>query len=219
MFESSAVMHLHNGAVPRTEHSGCSRKALSRRREQMSTALDELRRQSEVVDAAASIIVTALRSGNKVLVAGNGGSAAEAQHFSTELVGRFRKERAAYPVLALTADTAILTAVANDFGYEQVFARQVGAFGNQGDVFVAFSTSGESENLIRAARDARARGLSVIAMTGSRPCRLSALADVALAMPTDDTQLTQELHTVVLHVICDIIENSLCDGFAQDGAH
>jgi D-sedoheptulose 7-phosphate isomerase len=144
-----------------------------------------------------------------VLVAGNGGSAAEAQHFAAELVGRFKRERAPYAVLSLTTDTALLTAVANDYGYTDVFARQVRALGQPGDLLVAFSTSGESENLVRAATAARRHGMAVAAVTGGRPSRLERLADVTVRVPVVDTAVAQELHMAVTHILCDIVESEL----------
>ncbi len=146
---------------------------------------------------------------NKVLVAGNGGSAAEAQHFAAELVGRFKRERAPYAVLSLTTDTSILTAVANDYGYADVFARQVLAFGQSGDLLIAFSTSGESENLLRAAVAGHQSRMTVIAITGDRPNRLDRLADVTVRVPVVDTAVAQELHMIVTHILCDIAESEL----------
>jgi D-sedoheptulose 7-phosphate isomerase len=163
--------------------------------------------------------VRALRDGHKAFVAGNGGSAAEAQHFAAELVGRFKRERAPYPVLALTTDTSILTAVANDYGYREVFARQLGAFAQPGDVFVAFSTSGESENLLCAAEEARRRGTAVIAVTGERASRLEAVADVCVRIPLRDTAAVQELHMLVTHILCDIAEAELAALESPEGDH
>ncbi len=154
-------------------------------------------------------LVETLRTGHKVLVAGNGGSAAEAQHFAAELVGRFKRERAPYAVLSLTTDTSILTAVANDYGYQNVFARQVSAFGQTGDMLIAFSTSGESENLVYAAEAAQRSSMTVIAITGDRPSRLECLASVTVRVPTVDTAVAQELHMIVTHILCDIVESQL----------
>lgn len=179
----------------------------------MGEALDRLCLEAPNVEAAADAMIACLRRGGRVLVAGNGGSAAEAQHLATELVGRFLREREPYAVLALTADTAILTAIANDYGYEQVFARQVGAYGRPGDVLVGFSTSGESTNLLYAAEAAHERGLTVVAITGARTNRLARAADVAVRVPSRETPVIQELQTIVLHVLCDLVERAL----AADG--
>lgn len=183
--------------------------AVAERRALLTEALDRLHDRAGALAAVATRLVETLRAGGKVLVAGNGGSAAEAQHFAAELVGRFQRERQPYAVLALTADTAILTAVANDYGYQEVFARQVGALGCPGDVLLAFSTSGESENLVRAAEVAHGRGLIVVAVTGERPSRLGQSADLALRLPATETALVQELHMVATHLLCGIVESEL----------
>ena len=185
--------------------------ALLARRHVLFDALDRLCADVETVDDAARAMIACLNRGGRVLVAGNGGSAAEAQHFATELVGRFLRERAAYAVLALTADTAVLTAVANDYGYDRVFSRQVEAYAQPGDLFVGFSTSGKSPNLIEAARVARERGVAVIAITGERQSPLADLADIAIRVPALETPVIQELHTIVLHVLCDMVECALAE--------
>jgi D-sedoheptulose 7-phosphate isomerase len=190
---------------------------LDDRKIRLGQALSLLRARADDIGATATLIIATLRSGGRILAAGNGGSAAEAQHFVTELVGRFQRERDAYAAIALTADTAILTAVANDYGFEEVFARQVAAYGHPGDVFVAFSTSGESENLVRAAAMARERGLTSVAVTGRQPSRLATLADLTIQVPVVETPLVQELHAVTVHVLCDLIESSLAGGIECDG--
>jgi len=186
--------------------------ALIERRALMDAAFAQLQTRADALAQAAACLLAALRGGHKALVAGNGGSAAEAQHLAAELVGRFRRERDAYAALALTTDTAILTAIANDYGYDEVFARQVCGLGAAGDVFVGFSTSGESESIIRAARACRERGITVIAVTGDRPSALGALADIALRMPALDTAAIQELHMTTTHILCDIVEAELAGG-------
>jgi len=180
----------------------------------LDVALTQLTTRAMSLSEVAALLVETLRTGHKVLVAGNGGSAAEAQHFAAELVGRFKRDRAPYAVLSLTTDTSILTAVANDYGYQDVFARQVLAFGQPGDLFIAFSTSGESENMVRAATAAQKCLMTVIAVTGERPNRLGRLADVTVRVPVADTALVQELHMIVTHILCDIAETELavCEG-------
>jgi D-sedoheptulose 7-phosphate isomerase len=205
----ATVVPLHRRAATYPDIESATLASLIERKAVMATALDRLCAAAGDLSRAASLIVDALRAGGRVLIAGNGGSAAEAQHFATELVGRFKREREAYAAIALTADTAILTAIGNDYGYEEVFARQVAAYGRPGDVLVAFSTSGESENLIRAARVAAEREIAVVAVTGERASRLAAMADLAIQVPAMETPLAQELHTVVLHVVCDAVESSL----------
>ncbi len=180
--------------------------ALIERRALMDAAFAQLQTRAGVLAQAAACLLAALRAGHKALVAGNGGSAAEAQHLVAELVGRFRRERDAYAAMALTTDTAILTAIANDYGYDEVFARQVRGLGVAGDVFIGFSTSGESESIIRAARTCHEHGITVIAVTGDRPSALATLADIALRMPALDTAAIQELHMATIHILCDIVE-------------
>lgn len=183
--------------------------ALSRRRATLSRAINTLALHAGPLAEAATLLVGALRKGRKALVAGNGGSAAEAQHFAAELVGRFKRERAPYAALAMTTDTAILTAVANDYGYAEVFARQVRGLGQPGDVLLAFSTSGESENLVQAALAAQKCDISVIAVTGERTSRLQALANVCVQAPLTDTATVQEMHMLVTHILCDLVEREL----------
>ena len=183
--------------------------ALLDRARALSTVLSLVATNSHQVTRAAALIVDALTSGHLVMVCGNGGSAAEAQHLAGELVGRFLRERDPWPVLALTTDSAVLTAVANDYGYDSVFARQVAAFGHRGDVLVAISTSGESPNVVNAACQARDRGISVIALTGREPTRLGLFSDVAISVPTPETPLVQEVHTVLVHLISEIVESRL----------
>ncbi len=161
--------------------------------------------------AAAELLVTSLRAGGKVLACGNGGSAADAQHFVAELVGRFVKERRAWPALALSTDTSVLTAVANDCGFDQVFARQVEAHGRAGDVLVAISTSGGSPNVLRAVDAARSRGLATIALTGRDGGALGRLAHLHLNVPSSSTARIQEVHATFLHVLCELVERDLVD--------
>jgi D-sedoheptulose 7-phosphate isomerase len=144
-----------------------------------------------------------------VLAFGNGGSAADAQHFAAELVGRFQRERAAWPALALTTDTSILTAVGNDLGYESVFRRQVEAHGRRGDVAVGISTSGRSPNVLAALRLARERGLVTVALTGQGGGEAADLADHLIDVPHRDTARVQEVHAMVVHVLCQIVEEDL----------
>jgi D-sedoheptulose 7-phosphate isomerase len=161
------------------------------------------------IAGAAAICWTALAADRRVLVFGNGGSAAEAQHFAAELSGRFARERRALPALALTTDTSVLTAVGNDYGFERVFGRQVEAFGRPGDVAVGISTSGRSPNVVDGLRTARARGLTTIAIAGASGAELAPHADLVLAVAGPSTARIQEGHLTVLHVICDLVESAL----------
>jgi len=189
--------------------------ALTCRRSELDAALAELLAWTLPLAEIAAQLVETVRTKHKVLVAGNGGSAAEAQHFAAEFVGRFKREREPYAVLSLTTDTSILTAVSNDYGYQDVFARQVYAFGQPGDMLICFSTSGESENLVRAAIVGRERLMRVVAVTGNCPNRLERLADLTVRAPVADTALVQELHMMVTHILCDIVESELA---ADEGA-
>ena len=159
--------------------------------------------------AAADAIVASLQRGGKVLVFGNGGSAADAAHAAAELVGRFRRERRGFAAIALTADTSVLTSVANDYGFDRVFARQIEALGQPGDIAFAITTSGESANAVRALEAARARQLTTIALTGRDGGPAGRLADVHVNVPSESTPRIQEVHRTLLHVICDLVETSL----------
>jgi D-sedoheptulose 7-phosphate isomerase len=158
---------------------------------------------------AAHAMADALGAGKKLLVFGNGGSAADAQHLSAELVGRFQKERAAMPAIALTTDSSILTSVANDYSFKQVFARQLEALGQPGDVALGISTSGESPNVLAALQVAREKGLKTIALTGRDGGSVGAAADIHVNVPEQSTARVQEVHRTILHVMCEVIEESL----------
>ena len=161
------------------------------------------------VSALAGDIARAWQGGGRLLVCGNGGSAADAQHIVAELVGRFERERRACAALALTVNTSTLTAVANDYGFEEVFARQVEGLGRPGDVLLVISTSGNSPNCVRAAERARAAGLRVHGFLGRDGGRLRALVDGALIAPSQDTPRIQEIHLVMGHLLCSLLERDL----------
>ncbi|GMA15513.1 glycosyltransferase (plasmid) [Deinococcus metallilatus] len=177
----------------------------------LMTTLTRSRRALEPqIEAAAEAITECFERGGKVLVCGNGGSAADAQHFAAELVGRFRIDgRRGLPVLALTADTAMLTAWSNDVGFDDVFARQVEAFGCEGDLLLAISTSGRSPNIVAALQAARARGLTTVALLGGRGGDALALADLPLMVASTDTPRIQEVHILALHLICELVEEQI----------
>jgi len=170
---------------------------------------------AEPIAAAATLMIAALRGGSKLLAFGNGGSAADAQHLAAELAGRYDRERPALPALALTANSSDLTAIANDYGFEHVFARLVEAHGRPGDVAIAISTSGNSENVLRGVDAARARGLRCIGLTGKGGGKLAALVDVAVVVPSDATARIQEAHGTIVHVLCEIVERALFPGPAS----
>jgi len=158
---------------------------------------------------AAQAMADALKAGRKLLVFGNGGSAADAQHLSAELVGRFQKDRAAMPAIALTVDTSILTSVANDYSYKQVFVRQIEALGQAGDIAFGISTSGESPNVLLALQAARARGMKTIALTGRDGGTIGAAAEIHVNVPDQNAARVQEVHRTILHVMCEVIESDL----------
>jgi D-sedoheptulose 7-phosphate isomerase len=170
---------------------------------------ERVRQNTGPMLVAAQAMADALKGGRKLLVFGNGGSAADAQHLSSELVGRFQKERAALPAIALTVDASILTSVANDYSFKHVFVRQIDALGQPGDVAVGISTSGESPNVLLALQAARARGLKTIALTGRDGGTIGAAAEIHVNVPDQNTARVQEVHRTILHVICEVIEGDL----------
>jgi len=175
----------------------------------LATALETLREHAALLARWGGELGELLPAGGRVLVAGNGGSAAEAQHLTAELVGRYLDERQPLSALCLSAETSSLTAILNDYGAEEVFARQVQAHGRPGDVLMLLSTSGRSPNVLRAAERARAGGLRVWAMTGRRPNPLAVLADEVLAVPADSTATVQEVHLVAVHAVCAAVDAQL----------
>jgi D-sedoheptulose 7-phosphate isomerase len=166
-----------------------------------------------VVEAAAAI-VTSLKSGGSVLVFGNGGSAADAQHFAAELLGRYEKDRRAWPAVALTTDTSALTAIGNDYGFDRVFARQVEGLGKNGDVAIGISTSGNSANVLRAIETANERGLITVALTG-RGGEAGKIARLHVRVDEARTARIQEVHATLLHIICELVESDLSAGGGQ----
>ncbi len=162
-----------------------------------------------VANKIADIISAALRNGNKLLLIGNGGSAADAQHIAAEIVGRYKKDRPGYAAIALTTDTSSLTAIPNDYGFEQLFARQIEGLGNREDVLLALTTSGRSPNILAALRKARERGLVTIGFTGSKGLEMGAVCDHLLVAPSDETPIIQQIHLTVAHGICEVIEETL----------
>jgi D-sedoheptulose 7-phosphate isomerase len=164
---------------------------------------------SSDVERAAKIIAEALKSDNKLLIFGNGGSAADAQHIAGELVNRFLQKRRGLPAISLTTDGGVLTCIANDTGFENVFARQIEALGRAGDVCLAISTSGTSENIVRACDQARAQGMKVLGLLGRDGGAVAPLCDLALIVQSGDTQRIQETHNLVGHILCELIESQV----------
>ena len=166
--------------------------------------------QTPAIAGAAEAMIKTLRGGGKIMLCGNGGSAADAQHLAAELVGRYRKDRAPLAALALTVDTSALTAIANDYAFEEVFARQIAGLGRPGDLLLALSTSGDSANVLAAVAAARANGIATVALTGAGGGRLAPLADLAIRVPAARSNAVQELHIAVGHILCGIVEDALC---------
>ena len=161
---------------------------------------------SKPIAEAVQAILACVTSGGKVLACGNGGSAADAQHFAAEFVGRYETERIALPAIALTTDTSALTALANDYDFERIFSRQVEALGRDGDCLIAISTSGNSPNVLAAVMSARSRGMKVIGLTGANGKRLAGLSDIAIMVPSTRTARIQEGHITAGHIICELID-------------
>jgi D-sedoheptulose 7-phosphate isomerase len=173
------------------------------------TKLDALAAMAAPIEAATRRMVTSLQAGGKVMACGNGGSAADSQHFAAELLNRFERERPPLAAIALTTDTSTLTSIANDYRYEDVFAKQVQALGRSGDVLLAISTSGNSPNVIEAIHAARARGVTVVALTGRKGGKMAALLgpdDIHLCVPAERTARIQEVHLLTIHCLCDGID-------------
>ncbi|MBM3450326.1 MAG: D-sedoheptulose 7-phosphate isomerase [Armatimonadetes bacterium] len=170
---------------------------------------EALASQSAEIAAVAAVWTDALREGRTLFLFGNGGSAADAQHIAGELVGRYLRERDALPAIALTTNGPILTAIGNDYGFEHVFARQIRALGRPGDVAVGLSTSGASANVIAAIREAHARGLATVGLTGALGGPLADLADCAIRVPARETPRIQEAHLLIGHILCELVEQAL----------
>ncbi len=163
----------------------------------------------ETVVQIAQLIIQTLNSGWKIVLCGNGGSAADCQHFAGEMVGRFLLERKALPAIALSTDTSILTSLANDYGYDLVFSRQVEALGRPGDVLVAFSTSGNSPSVLLAVETAKRLGISTIGFTGSSGGKLKEMVDICLLVPAEESPLIQEGHETAFHTICQLVDREM----------
>lgn len=172
---------------------------------------------SGVIAQLAQRMIETLQIGNKLLIMGNGGSAADAQHFAGEIVSRFRMERPGLPAIALSTDTSIITAIGNDYGFERIFSRQVEALAAPGDAVIGISTSGNSPNVLKALEVARAAGCSTIGLLGKDGGSIKACCDIPLIIPSNDTPRVQEGHITVIHILCDLIEQGLFGSFAKAG--
>jgi D-sedoheptulose 7-phosphate isomerase len=187
-----------------------------------STVLEFFRRSRETLERAtndhelltatlaiADRIARALREGGKIMLAGNGGSAADAQHIAAELLGRFTIDRAPLAAVALTTDTSTLTAIGNDYSFDQIFERQLRGLGRRGDVFLGISTSGRSRNILAALKAARELGIVTVGFTGSKGTQMRALCDLTLIAPSDETALIQQIHITAAHAVCSLVEREL----------
>jgi D-sedoheptulose 7-phosphate isomerase len=188
--------------------AGAKAEAVVRALKEAAAAHERMTANVAPVVAVAEAIITSLGQGGSVLVFGNGGSAADAQHFAAELLGRFEQERRAWPAIALTTDTSAMTAIGNDYGFDRVFSRQLEALGRKGDVAIGISTSGNSPNVLRALETANERGLITVALTG-RGGEAGTLAAHHIAVPETRTARVQEVHATLLHVICELVEKGL----------
>jgi D-sedoheptulose 7-phosphate isomerase len=196
-----------------------NQRILGHFRESAELKIQAAAQLAQPIAQAVELMFTALSNGNKILACGNGGSAADCQHFAAELVGRFERERLPLPALALTTDTSILTAVGNDYSYKEIFAKQVQAFGQSGDVLLALSTSGNSPNVVAAIEAALDRDMRIVALTGKGGGSIAkqlSEADVHICVPHDRTARIQEVHLLTIHCLCDGIDVALFGGDAND---
>ena len=189
-----------------SQHDDLIRKSLNQHLAVFRKVLEE---NIENIEDCAQLIVETFARGNKVLICGNGGSAADAQHIAAEFVGRYETERVALPAIALTTDTSALTALANDYDFERIFARQVDALAREGDLLIAISTSGNSPNVISAVMKARQRGCKILGMTGAKGKKLASICDKSVLVPSERTARIQEAHITIAHIWCEIIDEKL----------
>jgi D-sedoheptulose 7-phosphate isomerase len=159
------------------------------------------------IEEACKLMIKTLKNGNKVLLCGNGGSASDAQHIAAELTGRYKRERRGLPAIALTTDTSALTAIANDYGYEKVFSRQVEALANEGDLLMGISTSGNSDNVIEALRRASELGCQTLGLSGHDGGKMNTVCDLNIIIPSDNTARIQEMHILIGHILCQAVDN------------
>jgi D-sedoheptulose 7-phosphate isomerase len=180
---------------------------------------EQLVGSAQLIADAARLIISSMRNGGKLIVFGNGGSAADAQHLSAELVGRYRQDRKAFPAIALTTDSSALTSISNDYGFDSIFSRQLEGLGTSGDVVVAISTSGNSPNVLQAVATAKKLGIASIGLTGKSGGKLRGSVDVCLSVPSDSTPRIQEAHGLVIHILSGLIENAFTsEGMVKQSA-
>ena len=173
---------------------------------QHKDALEHIEQNIQLVERVAAEIISTFERGNKVFVAGNGGSAADAQHFVAELVGRFKMERPGLPAIALTTDTSILTAVGNDYGFDKIFSRQISALGNVGDIFIGITTSGFSNNILNSFNECKRKGIGTVCLTGNKHKNIEEIVDTVIKVNSTDTATIQELHITIIHLVCGLVD-------------
>lgn len=178
---------------------------------ELISCLEELKNSSAAIREVAQLCISALRAGHKIIFCGNGGSAAQAQHLAAELVGRYKIDRPAMNALSLTVDTSNITAIANDYGYDVIFSRQLEGVGRRGDVLIGLSTSGNSKNVLLAFEKARQMGVHTVAFSGRKGGQMATEADIAILAPADSSAHIQEMHIAIGHLVCDLIEKAFYD--------
>jgi len=179
-----------------------------KRIDETTKVLEEIKKQTELVELAANLITNSFKAGKKLLICGNGGSAADSQHIAAEFIGKFyRIDRPALPAIALNTNSSIITAIGNDFGYDKTFVRQVEALGQKDDALLSISTSGNSVNALKAAEYARGKGLKIISLTGETGGELKNVSDVVIRVPSNNTPIIQNAHITICHIICELVEN------------
>jgi D-sedoheptulose 7-phosphate isomerase len=200
---------MNNGSHAGKTPSG---SALESSLKEHAAVFAELAGHADAIAACARTIFDTFKAGNKVMICGNGGSAADSQHLAAEFVGRYEAERRAFPAIALTTDTSALTALANDYDFDRVFARQVEALASDGDCLIAISTSGNSSNVIAAVMEARRKGCKVIGLTGAKGKKLASLCDQVILVPSERTARIQEAHITIAHIWCEMIDGWVAEG-------
>jgi D-sedoheptulose 7-phosphate isomerase len=199
-------MARHNGKIELSQTSNTTRLLTNSLREHLKTFESLLETSLADIERSGRVICDALQSGRKILLCGNGGSAADAQHIAAELIGRYEKSRRSFPAIALTTDTSALTALSNDFGFEEVFARQVTGLAEAGDVLIAISTSGKSPNVLKAVQKARELNCQTIALTGAGAEPLASACDIAVVVSSQRTSRVQEAHITIGHLWCELVD-------------
>ena len=179
--------------------------------EKVSKNFIQLKNQSKYIEAASKKVIQSLQNGNKIIFCGNGGSAGDSQHLAAELMGRYKVDRKPLPAIALTVDTSAITAIGNDYGYENVFSRQLKGIGNKGDVLISISTSGKSENVLEAIIEAKKMGIYVISLTGINDSEMKKISDLTISAQSNETNHIQEMHIAIGQLICGIVENAVIE--------